>query len=96
MPIPMPEIPDDSDVIRALDELGWALSGGMGVVSISYVEIKAYMELTGEKLSPWEVTMVRRMSEAYCVGTNDKIAAYQGLVVKLGLASAQYMVSVNG
>lgn len=92
----MPEIPDDIDAIRVLDELGWALSAGMGLVSISYSEIKAYVELTGEMLSPWEVTMIRRMSEAYCVGTNDKIAAYQGLVIKLGLASAQYMVASNG
>ena len=55
-------------ILGAVTELGWAGSNGMGPTTLSWSEIKAYGELTGQNLAPWEARTLRNISEAYVYG----------------------------
>ena len=55
-----------------LNNIGWYSSNGMGLVPISFGEIKAYMELTATPLTPDEVMIIRRMSQAYVNNVQNK------------------------
>ena len=74
-----------------IQELGWCMSSGTGLIPITFSELKAYEDITGTRISPWEARMIRDMSEAYCIGTQDTKAPFQPLLYKLALASASFM-----
>jgi hypothetical protein len=88
----MPDRPD-CPVAFVADEIGLAESGGMGAAPISSQEVKAWCDMMGETLSPWEFRMVRAMSRAYCNGISAKSAPHEPLALKLGLASLGVIAS---
>lgn len=47
------------------------MSSGMGMIPLSFQEIKAYMELTNTPLNSDEVMLIREMSQAYIAEIND-------------------------
>jgi hypothetical protein len=62
-----PEMPEvrAPHVIGYLFEMGPLASGGMGPAPLSHQEIAAWCDLTGIRLSPWEVRTVRQLSRDY-------------------------------
>jgi len=46
-------------------EIGPTLLAGMGTGPITFGEIRAWTELTGVELDPWEVRFLRRLSHEY-------------------------------
>lgn len=51
-------------------ELGAARgSSGFGPASISFTEIQAWSSLMGVQLTPWEVSMIRRLDVAFLTTT---------------------------
>lgn len=47
------------------------MSSGMGMIPLTFQEIKAYMELTNTPLNSDEVMLIREMSQAYIAELND-------------------------
>ena len=47
------------------------MSSGMGMIPLTFQEIKAYMELTNNPLNSEEVLLIRQMSQAYISELND-------------------------
>ncbi len=47
------------------------MSSGMGIIPLTFQEIKAYMELTNSPLNSEEVLLIRQMSQAYITELND-------------------------
>ena len=62
----MPEVDNCNDVLQAFNLSGYVQSTGMGVVALSWQEIKALNEAAGLFLSSWAMRQVRNMSEHYC------------------------------
>jgi hypothetical protein len=52
--------------------MGWSQSTGMGLSPLSFTEIKAYMELTASPLTPDEVLLIRKMSQAYVSNVQNR------------------------
>lgn len=64
----MPDIENEHAagyLIGLLQEAGLMSSVGMGPFPISWVEIDAWLRVTGLELSTWEVTTLKRLSEEY-------------------------------
>ncbi len=59
-------------IIEHLNNLGWYSSSGMGVTSLSYQEIEAYIRLTNASLSPNEVLLIKQMSSLYASYCQEK------------------------
>jgi len=60
----------DGYLFQVFQELSAARgSNGFGVNPISYSEIQAYRELTGARLSYWDVKMVRRIDSIFMAAT---------------------------
>lgn len=92
LPVPEPELPAvGEDLLGFLSDLGWGMLTEAGLTPLSYTEVAHYSSLVGETLSPWEVIMIRRLSEAYCIGVRDDTAVYQGMLIKVALVSASFM-----
>lgn len=68
----MPDIKGAEYLINHLNNLGWCSSNGMGAVSLSFTEIKAYIDTTDTPLTGDEVLLIKRMSQAYVSELNDK------------------------
>jgi hypothetical protein len=64
---PLPEIIEGKFLIGAFRDLGLSFKTGMGEFPLAYSEIEAYGRASGG-LTPREVTLLRRMSVAYCFG----------------------------
>ena len=47
------------------------MSTGMGIIPLTFQEIKAYTELTNNPLNSEEVLLIRQMSQAYIAELND-------------------------
>lgn len=45
---------------------GQAISTGMGLVPISWVEMDAWIRVNSLELTLWEIETIKKMSEAYC------------------------------
>ena len=67
----MPIIKNYDYLLVYLQEIGFYQSGGMGIVPISFTEIKAYLDLMGIRLSSFEVSTLRKMSVAYVSQHHD-------------------------
>lgn len=61
----LPEIGGASYLVEALTEIGEGKLTGEGFTQIDWVEIKAWMEVTGAELSPGECEAIRRLSSVY-------------------------------
>lgn len=83
-----------SDLANIADEIGLYMAGGMDVVPLSAQEVRAWCEMMGETLSPWEFRTLRLMSQSYVSGLKSEKAPYATLDCKLALASAAMMDGV--
>lgn len=66
--IPFPELPEGADYLVSLfHSAGIATQTGMGLVPLSWQEIESWVACCGldESVTPWELGVVRKMSEAY-------------------------------
>jgi hypothetical protein len=63
----MPPLDSAEYLIAYLFEIGPAAVAGMGIAPIAHVEMRAWSELTGIDLQPWEVRILRRLSRDYVV-----------------------------
>jgi hypothetical protein len=64
--VKMPEIDFEfSHLIEWIHEIGFAASNGMGATTISYSEIYAWANLTQNTPSPFDVKVLRDMSQAF-------------------------------
>ena len=87
-------------------ELGSArTSNGFGLNPLSYTEIKAYADLTGVRMTPWEITLLKRLDTVTLKGqkTNpsldeaepefeasvDDVDAVKGIFASLKARAAQ-------
>jgi len=61
----MPKIEEESYLLQIWFDLGMVGSGAMGPVQLSAQEIKAWCDLSGIDLEPWEYTCIRKMSSVY-------------------------------
>lgn len=86
LPIPMPDA--DHQLIDVLAEMGWCQSGGWGPIPLSATEIAAWCDGMGEALTPWEFSMIRRMSAAFVSGSNAECAPYQPMIVRMAMVTA--------
>ena len=68
----MPVINGAEYLISHLALMGWATSGGMGMLPLSFTEIKDYMETTSTPFTPDEVILIRQMSQHYVRWLNTK------------------------
>lgn len=59
-------LPDaDQYIVQAFIALGLCVSGGMGVVPLSWVEIDAFLRRSSYELQDYEAEIVFNMSRAY-------------------------------
>jgi hypothetical protein len=68
----MPDIVGAEYLLEHLNNIGWCTSTGMGLVSISFQEIDAYMSRCQINLSGDEVLLIKKMSQAYCSQVQNK------------------------
>ena len=59
-------------LLNAAQNLGWVAATGFGPAPLTWAEIKAYGDCTGDLINPWEFQTVRDMSEAYLAGYTSK------------------------
>jgi hypothetical protein len=64
IPIQMPPNPA-KHLVEFLIEIGMSEAAGMGMVPLSWREIRAWCENTRVVLAPWELRLIRRMSAEY-------------------------------
>lgn len=62
-----PDLPDIEDhrFVALLMEAGPIEAAGMGVSGLSWREIEAWQSRCAIDLEPWEVRLIRRLSQAY-------------------------------
>jgi len=70
--IEMPNIEGAEHLLAHLNNMGWCTSSGMGISPLSFIEIKAYIELTETPLNADEVMLIRQMSQGYVSEVQDK------------------------
>ena len=66
----MPDIPFLTYLIEDLIEIGTSMSGGMGVTPLTWSEIKAWSDLTDNRLASWESTIIMRLSQIFVSSYN--------------------------
>ena len=96
LPIMLPDLHGGEELIALAQGLGWCGQGGMGPVPLSALELTAWCEGTGERLTQWEFATVLKMSRAYVAGTQAKDAPWQPMLVKMALASASFSSQRGG
>jgi hypothetical protein len=47
------------------------MPGAMGAAPVTFGEIQAWQQQTGNELMPWEVLLLRRMSSAYVAEASE-------------------------
>ena len=80
----MPQIKNYLYLLDYTKDMGLYSSGGMGIIPLSYVEIKAYRDLMGLNLTPFEVSTIRDISIAYTSQYNnnysDTVAPFSNVI----------------
>lgn len=65
--VELPEIPEAFSHLRELFfVMGQAMQTGMGLSPVTWVELKAFIEVNELELTLWERSILKKMSEAYC------------------------------
>lgn len=65
--VELPEIPEAFSNLRELFLfMGQVLQTGMGIVPVTWVELKAFIEVNELDLTLWERRTLKKMSDAYC------------------------------
>lgn len=67
----MPEIDSHEYVLSLFYETGMVLNGVNGAVPITWTELRNYSDQSGNVLTPWESSMVMKLSRAYCSAYHD-------------------------
>ncbi len=62
----MPDTSSCLDIVKAFNMSGYAGSNGMGATPLSWQELTAMNYGAALHLTPWALSMVRKMSERYC------------------------------
>ena len=70
--IEFPPIKHGVYILQFLEELGYCKSGFNGLVPLDFTEINAYMQSTNTELLPFEVLLLRKLSNAYVSQSYDK------------------------
>ena len=88
--IEFPPIEHGAYILQYLEELGYCRSGMNGLKPLDFTEINAYMQSTNTELLPFEVLLLRNLSNAYVAQSYDKdinaIPPY-ATVKKIGMSS---------
>ena len=58
-------------LIEHLENLGFYMSSGMGIIALTFQEIESYMRITNTPLNSDEVMIIRQMSQLYIKEIND-------------------------
>jgi len=61
----LPPVEDGDYLLEMLNRCGMVSQGAGGITSISWQEIKAFKELSGEEIDWWEADVLMSMSHAY-------------------------------
>lgn len=61
----LPDLENSSYLIHLLDAAGTCSSTGMGLVGLSWEEIKGWIDCMGVEISYWEISMIKEMSREY-------------------------------
>lgn len=69
--INLPPVDNFGYLIKLLDEAGTCTPIGMGVIGLSWNEIKSWMDCMGLDLSYWEISLLRDMSREYASQANN-------------------------
>jgi len=67
----MPDVDSHDYVLEMFYETGMILNGAHGAVPITWTELRNYSDQSGNVLTPWESSMVMKLSRAYCSAYHD-------------------------
>ncbi len=67
----MPEVDSHEYVLEMFYETGMIMNGAHGAVPITWTELRNYSDQSGNVLTPWESSMVMKLSRAYCSAYHD-------------------------
>ena len=67
----MPAIDSHDYILDIFYETGMVLNGAHGAVPISWTELRNYSDQSGSILTPWESSVVMKLSRAYCSAYHD-------------------------
>ena len=70
--IEFPPLKHGSYLLQFLDELGYCRSGFNGLVPLDFTEINAYIQSTNTELLPFEVLLLKKLSNTYVSQSHDK------------------------
>jgi hypothetical protein len=62
----MPDPGPAAYLLEMSNSLGLAREGFHGASPVSYLEMQAWMQMSGLELTVWEAQTLREMSQAYC------------------------------
>lgn len=71
----LPPIEWGSYLIEALNSVGFVRQGMNGPVAVEFREIEAWINVTGQVLTPWEAETVRNLSETYVAQSHNSANA---------------------
>ncbi len=71
----MPEVDSHEYVLEMFYETGMIMNGAHGAVPITWTELRNYSDQSGNVLTPWESSMVMKLSRAYCSAYHEGQAA---------------------
>lgn len=63
--IEMPEVVCGEYLVEYLFQFGPTLAAGMGLGPVTFQEMRAWQDMAGIKLQPWEAALLRRLSGEY-------------------------------
>ena len=70
--IEFPPLNNGAYILQFLDELGYCRSGFNGLIPLDFTEINAYIQSTNTQLLPFEVLLLKKLSNIYVSQSNDK------------------------
>ena len=67
----MPDVDSHDYVLEMFYETGMIMNGAHGAVPITWTELRNYSDQSGNVLTPWESSLVMKLSRAYCSAYHD-------------------------
>lgn len=82
----LPDVDPAEYLVALLHEVGPVESNGYGPTTLSWKELDSWIERTALDLTPWEILMIRKMSEAYAAehskaSKRDALPPYKRVVL---------------